>query len=92
MWQHLTSTSASTVPAMTRAWFNFASISSGPGNESSSNSPTSLTIETRDREFVESASYKGCTYRVDDHVHLINPDDTSKPIVGLIYKVFVLPG
>lgn len=77
---------------MTRAGFNFASISSGPGNDDLSSSPTSPTIETRDREFVDSASYKGSTYRVGDHVHLINPDDASKPIVGLIYKVFVLPG
>jgi chromatin structure-remodeling complex subunit RSC1/2 len=73
---------------MTRAGYNFASISAGPGNERAL-AAASATIDARDRDFLDQISYKGSLYHVGDYVHLANPDDTNKPIVGQIYKLFV---
>ena len=91
MWQHLTSASPNAVPAMTRAGHNFASISAGPGNGRAL-TVASAVIDSRDRDFVDQISYKGSLYRIGDYVHLANPDDTSKPIVGQIYRLFVPHG
>jgi chromatin structure-remodeling complex subunit RSC1/2 len=41
---------------------------------------------TRDRTFVEEVNYKGWNLKVGDWVHLSNPDDPSKPIVGQVFK------
>jgi len=41
---------------------------------------------TRDRTFVEEVNYKGWTVNLGDWVHLSNPDDPSKPIVGQVFK------
>jgi chromatin structure-remodeling complex subunit RSC1/2 len=41
---------------------------------------------TRDRTFVEEVNYKGWKLRLGDWVHLSNPDDPSKPIVGQVFK------
>jgi len=76
---------------MTRAGYNFASISAGPGNERAL-AAASATIDSRDRDFLGQISYKGSSYHIGDYVHLANPDDTSKPIVGQIYKLFVPRG
>lgn len=45
-------------------------------------------VPTRDRTYETSVPYKGNTYRPGDFVHLINPSDPSKPIVGQIFRVF----
>ena len=41
---------------------------------------------TRDRTFVEEVNYKGWKVKSGDWVHLSNPDDPSKPIVGQVFK------
>lgn len=74
---------------MTRARSNFASLSAGPGNGLAS---TSTVIQTQERDFVEQAHYKGCTYRIGDYVHLVNPDDATKPIIGQVYRIFTPHG
>lgn len=89
MWQHLTSPISSTVPAMTRASANFASISAGPATD---NAPTSSIPNTQGRDFVDQVVYKGCTYRAGDFVHLANPDDATRPIVGMVHRVFIPHG
>lgn len=50
---------------------------------------TTSHIEVRDRLFTDEARHKGVAYRVGDYVHLINPNDASRPIVGQIFKTFV---
>lgn len=72
---------------MTRAGYNFASISAGPGNGRAM--VAHAIIDSRDRDFVDYIPYKGSSYRIGDYVHLTNPDDASKPIVGQICRLFV---
>lgn len=50
---------------------------------------TTTRISQKDRMFTEEARHKGVPYRVGDFVHLINPDDASRPIVGQIFKTFI---
>lgn len=50
---------------------------------------TTLRIPTKERHFTEEARLKGVSFRTGDWVHLINPDDASKPIVGQIFKSFI---
>ncbi|EIW70202.1 hypothetical protein TREMEDRAFT_68547 [Tremella mesenterica DSM 1558] len=83
---------------------HFASIPAGPGNArfthelapdaKSSSEPvgrhfTTFRIGTKDREFTQEARHKGLTYKLGDYVHVMNPDDPSRPIVGQIFKTFV---
>ena len=44
---------------------------------------------TRDRTFVEEVNYKGWKLKLGDWVHLSNPDDPSKPIVGQVFKCWM---
>lgn len=37
-------------------------------------------------------AFKGWTYRVGQYVHLMNPDDAKKPIVGQIWKIYAVVG
>ena len=55
-------------------------------------SVTTFRIPSKDRDFTEKAVYKGCTYQIGDYVHLINPDDASRPIVGHIFRTFIPRG
>ncbi|BEI81186.1 hypothetical protein CcaverHIS002_0203460 [Cutaneotrichosporon cavernicola] len=50
---------------------------------------TTYRIPTKDRIFTEDARHKGVSYRAGEYVHLINPDDASKPIIGQIFKTFL---
>lgn len=50
---------------------------------------TTYRISSKERIFTEEARHKGVSYRVGEYVHLINPDDASKPIVGQIFKTFI---
>ncbi|ODO05892.1 hypothetical protein I350_04953 [Cryptococcus amylolentus CBS 6273] len=50
---------------------------------------TTFRVGTKDRVFTDEARHKGVPYRVGDYVHLINPDDPTRPIVGQIFKTFV---
>lgn len=75
----------------------FAGIPAGPGKARAafdSDSPPGLAITqgrvmTKDRSFILEARHKGIAYRVGDYVHLINPDDPARPIVGQVFKAFV---
>ncbi|CAK9780095.1 hypothetical protein CC85DRAFT_257159 [Cutaneotrichosporon oleaginosum] len=50
---------------------------------------TTYRIPSKDRIFTEEARHKGVSYRAGEYVHLINPDDASKPIIGHIFKTFL---
>jgi chromatin structure-remodeling complex subunit RSC1/2 len=82
----------------------FASLPAGPGNARSMHETnqelkagaadvgygvTTFRVGTKDRIFTSEARHKGQAYRVGDFVHLINPDDATRPIVGQIFKTFV---
>lgn len=82
----------------------FASLPAGPGVARWAHDPEALRpganqegiygitasrIPFKDRQFTEEARHKGIAYRVGDFVHLINPSDASRPIVGQVFKTFV---
>lgn len=77
----------------------YASLPAGPGNaksqhETSTNPAagfgvTTFRVGTKDRIFTTEARHKGMAYKVGDFVHLVNPDDAAKPIIGQIFKTFV---
>ncbi|WWC92384.1 uncharacterized protein L201_007341 [Kwoniella dendrophila CBS 6074] len=50
---------------------------------------TTFRVGTKDRQFTEEARHKGQSFRMGDYVHLINPDDATRPIIGQIFKSFV---
>lgn len=70
----------------------FPASSSTPADEregggvSNGTAITHLVPPTRDRTFVEEVNYKGWKLKLGDWVHLSNPDDPSKPIVGQVIK------
>ncbi|OCF45640.1 chromatin structure-remodeling complex subunit RSC1/2 [Kwoniella heveanensis CBS 569] len=50
---------------------------------------TTFRVGTKDRQFTDEARHKGISYKLGDYVHLINPDDATRPIIGQIFKTFV---
>ena len=56
------------------------------GDVSNATATTYLVPPTRNRTFVEEVNYKGWQLKIGDWVHLSNPDDPSKPIVGQVFK------
>lgn len=50
---------------------------------------TGLRIVTKDRTATQEARWKGQGWRTGDYVHLVNPEDPSRPIVGQIFRSFV---
>nr|KIR45973.1 chromatin structure-remodeling complex subunit RSC1/2 [Cryptococcus bacillisporus CA1280] len=50
---------------------------------------TTFRVGTKDRVFTEEARHKGMAYRLGDYVHVMNPDDPTRPIIGQIFKTFV---
>lgn len=77
---------------------SFASISAGPGNARSLNATadeeagpgvTTHRVSTKDREFTEEARQKGLSIKLGDYVHLMNPDDPTRPIIAQVFKTFV---
>ncbi|KZT58557.1 hypothetical protein CALCODRAFT_494860 [Calocera cornea HHB12733] len=95
MYQQLTSPDASNSSGN-----NFASVAAGPGNakplrsaeSTNEDGVTSFRISSKERQFTESASFKGQIYRVGDYVHLMNPDDPAKPIIAQVFKTFLPDG
>jgi hypothetical protein len=86
-------------PSTEETVVNATSGSSNPGSTQSQNlrfppkdSVTTFRIPSKDRDFTEKAVYKGCAYQIGDYVHLINPDDASRPIVGHIFRTFIPRG
>lgn len=78
----------------------YASLSAGPGraklmpSESSSHFEdphafASTRVQSKDRVVTKEARYKGMSYKLGDFVHVMNPDDPSRPIVGQIFRTFI---
>ncbi|KAL7420864.1 hypothetical protein Q5752_004818 [Cryptotrichosporon argae] len=79
------------VPAPSRN--AFSSLPAGPGRARHVyDEPMGVTtgrVDLAERTITAEARLKGVSYKVGDWVHLVNPDDASKPIVGQIWKTFV---
>ncbi|KAH7925669.1 hypothetical protein BV22DRAFT_416009 [Leucogyrophana mollusca] len=96
LYQALTSPSPPSGPPYTSAT-NFASIRAGPGTARPLHSTdsegvpgvTSFRVSTKDRTFVDEVNYKGWSIRLADWLHLSNPDDPSRPIIGQVFKCWV---
>ena len=75
---------------------NWASLPVGPrtakpmnaAKGGTSRAVTTFRVATKDRKFLEEVEYRGWGIRVGDWVHLCNPDDPSKPIVGHVFKCY----
>lgn len=79
----------------------FSTVPVGPGDASTNPShrgmdmpPPSTSeavaqarLHNREKVVLEHAAFKGQIYHVGDWVHLINPSDPAKPIVGQIFKI-----
>lgn len=50
---------------------------------------TTHRVLTRDRTFVDEVSYKGWKIKLADWVHLSNPDDPSRPIIGQVFRCWI---
>ncbi|KAI6028936.1 hypothetical protein EDC04DRAFT_146757 [Pisolithus marmoratus] len=93
LYQALTSPSPPSGPPYTSAT-NFASIRAGPGTARPLHSAdaegvpgvTTFRVSNKDRTFMEEVHYKGWSIRLADWLHLSNPDDPSRPIVGQVFK------
>ena len=77
---------------------NFAAIRAGPGTAKPLHTSadtegiigvTTYRVSTKDREFVNEVHFKGWALRLADWVHMANPDDPSRPIVGQIFRCFI---
>lgn len=93
LYHALTSSSPPSGPPYTSTT-NFASIRAGPGTARPLHSTdsegvpgvTTFRVSNKDRTFVEEVHYKGWSIRLADWLHLSNPDDPSRPIVGQVFK------
>jgi hypothetical protein len=72
---------------------NFASIQAGPSTarpvhsaDSKVPNVTAFRVSTKLRTFVDELHYKGWVIRLADWLHLSNPDDPSRPIIGQVFK------
>ena len=50
---------------------------------------TTYRVGSKDRTFTDEARHKGMSFRCGDYVHLINPDDATRPIIGQVWKSFI---
>ncbi|KAG8220643.1 hypothetical protein J3R82DRAFT_2911 [Butyriboletus roseoflavus] len=97
LYQALTSPSPPAGPPYTSPT-HFASIRAGPGTARPMHATadadgvpgiTTFRVSTKDRTFVDEVHYKGWTIRMADWLHLSNPDDPSRPIVGHVFKCWI---
>ncbi|KIJ60553.1 hypothetical protein HYDPIDRAFT_117086 [Hydnomerulius pinastri MD-312] len=96
LYQALTSSSPPPGPPYTSTT-NFASIRAGPGTARPLHSTdsegvpgvTTFRVSTKDRTFVDEVHYKGWSIRLADWLHLSNPDDPSRPIIGQVFKCWI---
>ncbi|KAH7884088.1 hypothetical protein F5I97DRAFT_1813837 [Phlebopus sp. FC_14] len=80
-----------------RSTSNFASIRAGPGTARPLHSTdtegvpgvTTFRVSTKDRSFVDEVHFKGWSIRLADWLHLSNPDDPSRPVIGQVFKCWV---
>ncbi|PPQ63542.1 hypothetical protein CVT24_004772 [Panaeolus cyanescens] len=95
LYQALTSSNPPAAPYVSST--NFAALRAGPGNvkpvhgSDTEGVPNVTThrVLTRDRTFVDELNYKGWNIRLADWVHLSNPDDPSRPIIGQVFRCWV---
>ncbi|KIM39044.1 hypothetical protein M413DRAFT_447403 [Hebeloma cylindrosporum] len=95
LYQAITSPNPPTPPYIPST--NFASLRAGPGNvkpvhKSDGEGVANVTthrVLTRDRTFVDEVNYKGWKIKLADCVHLSNPDDPSRPIIGQVFRCWV---
>ncbi|KAF4623280.1 hypothetical protein D9613_001420 [Agrocybe pediades] len=92
LYQALTSPNPPAPPYISST--NFAGLRAGPGtvkpvhgadSEGVANVTTHRVL-SRDRTFVDEINYKGWKVRLADWVHLANPDDPSRPIIGQVFR------
>ncbi|KZT09072.1 uncharacterized protein LAESUDRAFT_723382 [Laetiporus sulphureus 93-53] len=75
----------------------FASLRAGPGTAKPLHTTdtegvpgvTTFRVSTKDRTFVDEVQFKGWSIRLADWLHLSNPDDPSKPIIGQVFKCYI---
>src|SRR5258705_2322898 len=95
LYQTLTSSEPPNPPYASTTYF--ASLRAGPGTVKPLHSGdgegvpnvTSHRVLTKDRTFVEELHFKGWKLRIADWVHLANPDDPSRPIIGQIFRCWL---
>jgi len=76
---------------------NFASLRAGPGNIKPVHGTdgdgiagvTTHRVLVKDRTFVDELHYKGWSVKLADWLHLSNPDDPSRPIIGQVFRCWV---
>ncbi|KAL7285867.1 hypothetical protein ACG7TL_000978 [Trametes sanguinea] len=72
----------------------FAALPAGPGTakplhaSEGDHGVTTFRVSLKDRQVVDEVHYKGWTVKVADWLHLSNPDDPSRPIIGQVFKSF----
>ncbi|KAI0825268.1 hypothetical protein BC628DRAFT_1419247 [Trametes gibbosa] len=73
---------------------NFAALPAGPGYAKPLHEPegdnrvTMFRVSVKDRTILDEVQYKGWTIRLADWLHLSNPDDPSRPIIGQVFKCY----
>ncbi|KAH9927429.1 uncharacterized protein BXZ73DRAFT_48932 [Epithele typhae] len=75
----------------------FAGVPAGPGlatplNSTEGEAGTGVTmfrVSVKDRKVVDEVQFKGWSVRLADWLHLSNPDDASRPIIGQVFKCYV---
>ncbi|KAF8972536.1 RSC complex protein [Flammula alnicola] len=95
LYQAITSPNPPAAPYISST--NFASLRAGPGNVKPVHGSdgegvpnvTTHRVLTRDRTFVDEVNYKGWKIKLADWVHLSNPDDPSRPIIGQVFRCWV---
>ncbi|KIO24919.1 hypothetical protein M407DRAFT_8663 [Tulasnella calospora MUT 4182] len=100
LYQGLTSSTAAAAALARNSNQNFASIPAGPGfakplhsaGSTSQDAVTTYRIQNKDRTFTDEITFKGMTYKSGDYVHLMNPNDSSRPIIGQIFKLWIPDG
>ena len=94
--QLLTANPPSSPPTFSQHYFS--SISSGPGVAKAPTASSVILSEqgipfpksfSKKRKYTDDIAYKGLKYAAGDWVHLSNPDDPTKPIVGQVFKTWV---
>ncbi|PCH33194.1 hypothetical protein WOLCODRAFT_93094 [Wolfiporia cocos MD-104 SS10] len=76
---------------------DFASLRAGPGTAKPLHSTdtegvpgvTTYRVSTKDRTIVDEVQFKGWSIRLADWLHLSNPDDPSRPIIGQVFRCYV---
>ncbi|KAG8979217.1 hypothetical protein FRB90_008184, partial [Tulasnella sp. 427] len=97
LYQGLTSSAGAAAAINRTAEHNFASIPAGPGfakplhsaGSTSRDAVTTYRIQNKDRSFTEEITFKGMTYKSGDYVHLMNPNDPSRLIIGQVFKLWI---